>query len=206
MSDRRLRGFERAAAGGDPLERARWLREQVRAGSIAEQDLALAAYLGDPAAALVATAVGSSAGLRGWVWGLARFGGTHLAVRAGVALARVVQHGWRAAFPTDDRPLVALATAASWAAEPRVATAHEAQRAARRAYGAAELALSAGRPDVAACAESAARAALAVGIAPHLAWLHTRGAATRALASGAAPEEALRAALRAALLPPALRR
>lgn len=56
MSDERLRTLERAAASGGPDERAALLRARVRAGTLSQERLELAAYVGDAdaRAALVA--------------------------------------------------------------------------------------------------------------------------------------------------------
>ena len=50
MSDSRLRELERLAALGDREARVRLLAERVRGGDLPRERLALAAYLGDPAA------------------------------------------------------------------------------------------------------------------------------------------------------------
>ncbi len=205
MSDQRLRRFERCAAQGDPVERARWLRERLRSGDLDVADLTLAAYLDDAGAALAADGPAPPSELRSWVKGLSRFGGARLAVAAGLAAAAAVESWWLRTFPEDGRPRAAMTAAAIWCALPAPARAQEAQRAARRAWAAADRALGTEHPDLAACAESAARAAEAAGAPPHLAWLHARGAATRAVASGRMSEGEVRAAIRTALLPERLR-
>lgn len=53
MSDARARTFERAADGGDPEARARWLGEQVRRGALGQDRLRIAAWAGDVGARLV---------------------------------------------------------------------------------------------------------------------------------------------------------
>ncbi|MEZ6189046.1 MAG: FHA domain-containing protein [Planctomycetota bacterium] len=53
MGDERLRDLERRAAGGDVEAGVAWIQKRLRLGTLDEERLAVAAYLGDPAAAAV---------------------------------------------------------------------------------------------------------------------------------------------------------
>jgi hypothetical protein len=87
MSDARARTFERAADGGDPEARARWLAERVRRGALGQDRLRIAAWAGDVGARLVLglprTATPALT-LVPWVDALRPFGNPAL-LRAGVA-------------------------------------------------------------------------------------------------------------------------
>lgn len=61
MSDRTLRTLERAAAAGDPEASSRLVLARLRSGTLTEEGVRLAAFLGDPGARLAAE------GLRLWL-------------------------------------------------------------------------------------------------------------------------------------------
>lgn len=87
MADARARALERAADGGDPEARARWLTEQVRRGALAQDRLRLAAWAGDVGARLVLglpRVATPALALVPWVDALRPFGNPAL-LRAGVA-------------------------------------------------------------------------------------------------------------------------
>ncbi|RMG09942.1 MAG: hypothetical protein D6731_18720 [Planctomycetota bacterium] len=128
MSDDGLRRAERAAAGGDPAARAEALRAKVRAGALSPQRLALAAYAGDPVAALAAPEVRRPPEFLSWLLGLDRWG-SEAGVRAALAATRRA-----CAVLADDEPAPteALACVAAWLARPCAGHAAEAQRAADR--------------------------------------------------------------------------
>lgn len=158
MGDERLRRLEREAAS-DPMAHTRWLRERLRAGALTEQDLRLAGYLGDVAAA---DAVGERPyppgvrDLQARLVGLYDFG-LEVALRAQVALARTFLPQFEADRPGDRRPHAALEAVEAWiacpceehagpcvlAAEPALAAARTATRSAASVYAARIAALSA---------------------------------------------------------------
>lgn len=77
MSDRRLRELERRAAAGDVEAGAEWLHARVRTGTLDEERLAVAAWLGDPAACRVSggtLAPETAPDAAGVAGGLARWG------------------------------------------------------------------------------------------------------------------------------------
>ena len=102
MSDARARTFERAAEGGDPEARARWLLEQVRRGALGQDMLRVAAWAGDEGARLAVGLPRSPAPLKlvPWVDALRPFGNPALlrAAAAGLALARPGLEGHSAAL------------------------------------------------------------------------------------------------------------
>lgn len=124
VTDERLRGLEhRARAAGEPEAAAVFLIERVRAGTLPEARLALAAFLGDRGAVIAARGMGlvlpgeADADYGRWLrviggWGL------QTAVRAAVAMARdALQRGG-----LDDPRLSGLVRALSaWCDEPSVA-------------------------------------------------------------------------------------
>lgn len=102
MSDARARAFERAADGGDPEARARWLGEQVRRGALGQDMLRIAAWAGDEGARLAVGLPRTPAPLKlvPWVDALRPFGNPAL-LRAAVAaltLARPSLEGHTAAL------------------------------------------------------------------------------------------------------------
>lgn len=93
MSDARARTFERAADGGDPEARARWLGEQVRRGALGQDKLRIAAWAGDVGARLVLGLPRTptpALTLVPWVDALRPFGNPAL-LRAGVAALSVAR-------------------------------------------------------------------------------------------------------------------
>lgn len=111
MGDGGLRRLERAAAQGDATARARWLAEQVRRGVLAPERVALAAYLGDPAArSLGSPPRRPPGGLAAWGAGLTRWG-PEWVVRAVVAAARHALPDLLRWFPDESRPGEALEVA-----------------------------------------------------------------------------------------------
>lgn len=123
--DRRSRQEERAwLASGEALAEAHSLRGLVRAGQLSERRVQLAAYLGHPAAMVLAPGVAvdpkKDDAWLDWVGGTARLGGPEAAVRAAIAcgalaLGRAPEHG-------D----AALAAAIAWVNCPCPAHAREA--------------------------------------------------------------------------------
>jgi hypothetical protein len=87
VSDTSLRKRERAAAAGGPEDRARYLKELLRAGTLDPERVALAAYLGDAtAASLLGDAAPRPAKAHGeWLLGFERWG-KEVVVRAAHAL------------------------------------------------------------------------------------------------------------------------
>jgi len=108
MGDTRLRQLEREAAGGDLQARAHLLRERTRTGDLASERLSLAAYLGDEASreALALGSVDDEPSLESWVRGLSDWGEPACA-RAAAAAARLL---WPRVPVEDELPRRALAS------------------------------------------------------------------------------------------------
>lgn len=100
MTDQRLRDLKRDAARGDLQAQALLLLERVRVGDLAEERLRLAAYLGDEAARLARSAIGTAACVD--VADLEAYG-REVVERACVATVRLLVPYWRGAFPQDLR-------------------------------------------------------------------------------------------------------
>lgn len=117
MTDQRLRGLERDASHGDLHARARLLLERVRVGDLPEERLRLAAYLGDEVATLVLGPAAPTSTLPTeidtWARSLAPFG-QETSVRAALGVANEFMAAWRARWPDDDRPRLAIRAAESW--------------------------------------------------------------------------------------------
>lgn len=116
MTDQRLRDLERDAARGDLHAQARLLLERVRVGDLAEDQLLLAAYLGDaPAQAALASATTSTLpdDIDTWARSLKPFG-QETSVRAALGVAGEFMTAWRMRRPSDDRPVRAIQAAVAW--------------------------------------------------------------------------------------------
>lgn len=158
MADARLRSLERDATN-DPAAETRLLRERLRAGTLTEQDLRLAAYLGHAPAA---EAIGERPfppgvrDLQARLIGLYDHG-LEAALRAQVALARTFLPQFEAERPGDRRPHAALEAVEAWiscpceehagpcvlASEPALEAARTATRSAASVYGARIAAMAA---------------------------------------------------------------
>jgi hypothetical protein len=93
VSEFNLRALERAATGGDLQARTRLFAERVRCGSLPRESLALAAYLGDPAAQDVTGEQPGPEAFSELTGGLWRWGSETL-VRASIAAGRAWLSGW----------------------------------------------------------------------------------------------------------------
>lgn len=107
MSDERRRELERTwRTSGDPLDGAALLRERVRLGELEARRIALAAYLGDPAARAAAPdapVADPAAPLAGWL-AAAPSGGPQTWPRAGLVVLRAARA--RAAADAEVEPLL----------------------------------------------------------------------------------------------------
>ncbi len=116
--DGRLRDSERRAAVGDESARSALLRQRVRAGALPLDDLELAAYLGDTAAAEAAEFPKDESPFDDWIRGLGRWGPA-TQVRAGVALGKALLEE-RKVLPGSPEVgiLEALSEAEAWCNDP----------------------------------------------------------------------------------------
>ncbi len=137
--DARRRELERRTGAGDLEAAAALLIARVRAGELGPERLALAARLGEPAAAL---ATGERpeevpGELSAWFATLLPWG-VHVLVRATAAAAAFVLPGFERLAPGDLRPRGAVDAAQAWCDAPGAATVSAASRAARGALAAAQ--------------------------------------------------------------------
>lgn len=201
MADERLRRLERAAAD-DPEARVQWLKARVRLGDLTPLRLWLAAHLGEPAAVGALGHDDPPASFRDWVLILTG-GGKETCVRAALAAARLAAIGGSAGEALD--------AVEAWVECPCRDHARAAGAAARRLWATPVL------------GEGARVAAWAASAASELHLTRAAGAAAGAILRLPGPprdhpdysealflppdvltpreEEALRAALAAALVP-----
>lgn len=119
MSDARLRALGRSAPATPEEERA-LLRARLREGTLSAHALEVAAYCEHPAAlALAPDALRGPAEAKAFVWGLARWGGKALVIRAGWIAACLLAEGRSLREPA--RVVSALDAVEAWLANPSAA-------------------------------------------------------------------------------------
>lgn len=125
MSDSKLRELERRWRDtGDVQDEAAWLKERVRVGDLSREVVELCALCGHEAALLVLPSPSALTRLGTRMWEavagkwlsepLRKVAGHEAAVRAAVAVARLVLPCAEELFPNDPRPSAALRAAESW--------------------------------------------------------------------------------------------
>lgn len=212
--DATLRELTRASATGDVDARARLLRQRVRLGRLGAERLALAARLGDGAARLAGGRSSSrSAGeqaLGAWVAGLRPPTGDgwpadarDVYARVALGAARAVLPVWTRRRPADPRAARAVEALARWIEHPCPRHAE--------AAGEAGLAVEAVAPTALERLVSLGRLREAQLALQRAAWTPlapepgaTAAASAAACAARATSAEAVRTAVREALLPWAL--
>lgn len=139
MTDLSLREFERRwDETGSPEDEARYFRERLRAGTLTESQLELAAYCGHSAARL---AMGDGTpspprSLEELNAGLAKWGDAWM-VRAAIAAARYALPFFERLEPNDRRCANAVSAASAWCESPSPDAADRARQAFQQAADAA---------------------------------------------------------------------